>query len=368
MLARMRFSLLFSSTIVVTSRAFYGLPQDVASAAPAVSAPDASANLERGFKNVVSELNAMHGFMVSTEQAESRQAQETNALKTQNAQYHDESQRLQQQLLKLQQELQQARGENSNLRAKDSQLTENYQKLSTASKKLAQQYKALNAQDGQLKAQNQQEANQIKSLKQEQSGLLGTLRKFKGIIAAQAAAQGQELDSAISGAASTPTAASTPNLPEPVPSVPEPVEAPMPALPEPAPLPSATVEVAPVQAPVAPAPQSAASLPDAPLPSLPEAPPAVSPTSEQIPDLSDMGPLELGPPPAPPKDSKAVNQKGKKNIVQQSSLEKDLSSLTDVRKSDDVPVPGMDPDVSKIAQADDQVLQMARDAGFLPSV
>lgn len=304
----------------------------------------------------------MHGFMASTEQTQLRQAQENKALQAQNAQYRDNSQRLQQQLQKLQQELQQARQENSNLQAKDAQLTSNYQKLSGASKQLAQQYKQLQAQDGQLKVKDQQEAGEIKDLQKEKSGLLGTLRKFKGIIAAQ----GQQLDAAISDAATN--AASPPQ----VDISPEPAEASVPSLPDPAPLPVA-------QAPVAPVAQPATMEP---LPALPEAPPlATAPvvsnsapvtlsTADQVPDMPDMGPLELGPPPAPStpsKDSKAFKQKGKKSAAQQSSLEKDLSSLSDVRKVDDIPTPGMDPDVSKIAQADDQVLQMARDAGFLPS-
>jgi uncharacterized phage infection (PIP) family protein YhgE len=320
----------------------------------------------------------MHGFMASSEQAQLRQAQETKALQAQNNRYHDQSEQLQQQLQKLQQQLRQTRQENANLQAKDQQIQSNYQKLSTASKKLAQQYKALEGQDAQLRQKDQQEANQINALNKEKGGLVATLRKFKGIISAQS----QELDSAISGAGTgsngMPDVVSAPQ----VEAAPQAMSAPEPLLPDPTPL---------NVAPAAPVPAESSTAME-PLPSLPEAPPAVVSTSNSVPftsnsvppaevsstadsSISDMGPLELGPPPsapvqasAPTKPSIVGKPKGKKAAPQQSSLEKDLNSLSDVRKGDEVPLPGADPDVSKIAQADDQVLQMARDAGFLPAV
>lgn len=364
--------LLLGPWVATLAGAYYSSPQYT-------DVQQGSQNLESSFRNVLGELNSMHGFMKAQEQTEYRDAQEKKVLQAQNAQMHNEETRFQQQIAKLQQQLAAAKEQNSRLQAKDSQLTTNYQKLSTASKKLAQQYKALDAQAGELRKKDA-------SLEHEKTGLVSALRKFKGIIAAQS----RELDTAISGAADVreaqaptgdaPGASSADPMPAELRTLTEtaataqsaePVPVEGPALSLPATTPNMDAQPAEVVA-AQPQPAEVATPPALP-PSAPmhDTAPTVSADDDATPPVDSPKPSDTHA--EEPKFYKPFDSGKQKDVKTPSALDKSLSSLSQDKKKmdqqveEDAPVPGMDQDMSKIAAADDQVLQMARDAGFLPS-
>lgn len=331
--------------------------------------------LEGALDHIVGELSSFRGQVVQREQAQA----------SENAQLQKEDERLRAAVTEAQQRLQKADSENSRLQQQQAQTAAQLASLQSASRKLVGRYRELEAKDATFEQQTQALKGQNVNLQQENQRLLATVQRIRRAQAMMSS----ELDGVGTdpGTAAAPLGGGTPAAPSaPAPSgAADALQAVLAGAGAAAAVPAAP----PVEAAARPAaPRLEAASPEHPQPASPPMVRAIAapgrpqhPGAESVaprlaparPAQAPIGGLSHSPavPATPvvglsrPVLAPAANADRSKPVQDSAhDLSADLASLS-ADAGPEATVNGNVDDML-ISKADDQVLKMARDAGFLP--